>query len=133
MGEMMKDELSSAISSKLFVVRQKILSTGDMVCLRFINRAAQACASPSSSSSYYAVVECKEYLWEQLHSYHWKDVPEAYRDAFGYITLMYISLTQAGNVLAWGESGSADDASEEDRDIWRMADIGLLLGADLCR
>lgn len=60
-----------------------------------------------------------EYLWEKLHSVHWKCVHMVYRELYSAACYLYAEALM---------SSSASTA-----DVLNIVDMGLLLGADLCR
>lgn len=68
--------------------------------------------------------ELQSYLWECLHSVHWKDTHTAYRDAFGTAALA-VALCE----MERSENFTATNYAE----CIKTVDIGLLLGSEFMR
>ncbi|CAG7723681.1 unnamed protein product [Allacma fusca] len=58
-----------------------------------------------------------EFIWEQLNTGHWKQVPEVWRKLYAYATLFKVILLLAGDVPT--------------SEVIKVCDLGLLLGAPI--
>ena len=97
----------------------------DDYCCKLLKKVISSSSSPSSSSST-STTEKKElraYLWERLHSVYWKDVKVAYRDAFALVALVSCFVGLGPHLASYSARV----------ELLKVADLGLLLGADLFR
>ena len=93
--------------------------TCNPLCSSLMNKLHEAFIH--SDSTYSSLLsKNEEYIWEEIHSVYWKDVPTALRDAYSFLSVLV--------VRDMFESDPQDIAN-----IIRRADIGILLGSSLFR
>jgi hypothetical protein len=57
--------------------------------------------------------QIEEYIWEEIHSVHWKDVPLEYRDVYSFVSYLSIVHMQHDDIAA----------------LIHRADLGILMGS----
>jgi len=96
----------------------------------------QACASIQNGNNAAALKESFDaidalslFVWEKLHTGHWKDVDEAWRKLFAALSMAKIVTLSRLNALL--PSSDSIDQMELKGDIVKICDIALLMGSPL--
>ena len=68
----------------------------------------------------------KEYVWEEIHSVHWKEVIVEYRDCYSFVSYLHALLLPHTQAFSMREES---DRRAQIQQAIRVADMGLLLGS----